>query len=590
MTARKTLSALSVLSAFCALSVFGLPAYGQGHSSTDNHPEGLVDDWSHHHAVYPRVGPLPSLLAVQNNPRAIHSWQAAARAEWRRANASRSPHNAKTGVRIDWNISLGNGSTAPGMFPAKFNFDPNAAIALANCTTDFIVFPVNVAGSSTQPNLVGFNNLYSGTGNGLCNRPPAAGTDTGKSATTLWSYNIDAAGGAVATSPALSLDGTKIAFVETNSTGPAHFHVLAWKSGDTLSTDLQNATSPVHINTFSSSAPAAGSGAATDLPLGLSGDDTLSSPFIEYGLDRAYVGNDTGTLFRIQNVFCTFPQCTGAGSPAPSLDAGFGASGAVTTGCGGKLTAPVVDGSTRNIFVACSDGKLYGFTPAGVALTNSPLTVGDGTALGGIVDAPIVDGVNGFVYVVSRSGSASLGVTAGSPVLVQATTDLSVTKTATLGTGAAFNLHAPALNNAYLSGSGTPLLYEVAGGGTTTITLYGISFNSSLQMTTGTPTNASTFFIGAFEISPLTEFFDGTEDRVFESALGNFSGNIASFNVTTSFPAAVESSATEGSGTSAIVVDNSSASSQADSIYFGVLGSVGTNPNSAVKLTQSAFK
>jgi len=588
VTARKTLSALSVLAAFCALSVLGLPAYGQKQNPTGIHPDGLVDDWSHHHAVYPRVGPLQSLLAVQNNPRAIHSWQAAARAEWRRANVSRSPHNTKNGMQIDWNISLGNGSTAAGMFPAKFNFDPNAT---ANCTTDFIVFPVNIAGSTTQANLVAFNNLYSGTGNGICNRTPVGGVDTGKSATTLWSYNIDAAGGAVATSPALSLDGTKVAFVETNSTGPAHFHVLAWKSGDTLSTDLQSTTSPVHINTFSSSTPAAGSGTATDLPLGLSGNDTLSSPFVEYGLDRAYVGNDTGTLFRIQNVFCTFSQCTGAGSPAPSLDNGFGTSGAVTTGCGGKLTAPVVDGSTRNVLVACSDGKLYGFTPAGVALTNSPLTVGDGTALGGIVDAPIVDGVNGFVYVVSRSGSASLGPAAtGNPVLVQAKTDLSLPRTATLGVGAAFNLHAPALNNSYLSGSGTPLLYEVAGGGTTTITLYGISFNGSLQMTTGTPANASTFFIGAFEISPLTEFFDGTEDRVFESALGNFSGNLASFNVTTTFPAAVESSATEGSGTSAIVVDNSSTSSQADSIYFGVLGAAGTNPNSAVKLTQSALK
>ena len=45
------------------------------------------------------------------------------------------------------------------------------------------------------------------------------GVDDGISATTIWSYNIKAAGGQVATSPALSLDGTKVAFVETGKPG-----------------------------------------------------------------------------------------------------------------------------------------------------------------------------------------------------------------------------------------------------------------------------------------------------------------------------------------------------------------------------------
>ena len=53
-----------------------------------------------------------------------------------------------------------------------------------------------------------------------------------------------AAGGLVATSPALSLDGTKVAFVETGS-GTAHFHVLAWKSGDGVAAIFQSVTSPV---------------------------------------------------------------------------------------------------------------------------------------------------------------------------------------------------------------------------------------------------------------------------------------------------------------------------------------------------------
>ena len=99
------------------------------------------------------------------------------------------------------------------MYPAKFSFDVTAA---PSCANDFVVFPIAANGSATQPNLVAFNNLYSGTagGNGICNRTPS-GTDTGVAATVYWSYNVNGIGGAVPTSPALSLDGTKVAFVES---------------------------------------------------------------------------------------------------------------------------------------------------------------------------------------------------------------------------------------------------------------------------------------------------------------------------------------------------------------------------------------
>jgi hypothetical protein len=246
------------------------------------------------------------------------------------------------------------------------------------------------------------------------------------------------------------------------------------------------------------------------------------------------------------------------------------------------LTGPVVDGSTGNVFVGCSDGKLYGFTPAGVGLTNSPLTVGDGTATGGIVDPPIVDGTNGLVYAVSGSAAG------GTSVLVQAkTADLSAKVTATLGTGGSFNLHSPAFNDAYYS-SGTSanwLLYEVTPNSSIAgITVYGIAFNGSRVMTSGTPANADNFAIGTSEISPLTEFLtSGGEDRFFESVLNP--GNLASYNITTTFPTTFEHSLSEGNGTTGIVVDNGSASNQADSIYFGVLVS-----NTAVKLTQSTLQ
>lgn len=586
MIVRKTFSTFHLaLSVFCVLSLFGLPAHGQDRDrdrdkgETVEHPNGLVQDWSHRHAVYPRVGPIQSLIAIQNDPRAIHSWQAAARSDWRRWNNLRFHHASQSSIHRDWSIPLGGGTTAPAMYPAKFGFNVNAA---PNCLSDFIVYPVNVVGGAAQPNIVGFNNLYSGTAPGpvgICNRAPVA-ADDGVSATTLWSYNVHAAGGVVATSPALSLDGTKVAFVETAPATTAHFHVLAWKTGDgRLISNLQSVTTPVTISSFSVGAPTAGSGTASDLALG-STSDTLSSPFIEYGQDTAYVGNDTGTLFRIKNVFCTFPQCTGASSPAPSLDGTWGSGGALSTGCSGKLTGPVVDGGTGNVFVGCSDGKLYGYTSAGVPLT--PLVVGNSSATGGIVDPPIVDGTNGFVYAVSGNNGTNA-------VMVQAkTSDLSLQSTATLGSGGLRSLHSPAFNDKYFSSgtSTTWLLYELAPTATG-ITVYGAGFNASRIMTSGTPANALPFAIATQEISPLTEFLTtGGEDRFFESVLNPIAGNLASFRIDLGFPAGLENTATEGSGTTGIVVDNvATGSAQANSIYFGVLVS-----NTAVKLTQGLLQ
>jgi hypothetical protein len=111
-------------------------------------------------------------------------------------------------------------------------------------------------------------------------------------------------------------------------------------------------------------------------------------------------------------------------------------------------------------------------------------------------------------------------------------------------------------------------------------------------MTAGTPplaTNQDVFGFGPVEFSPFTSFLSAAapaEDRLFESGISAFAGNLASFNISTTFPVGLPPfSATEGSGTTGIVVDNASAQNQADSLYFGVLVS-----NTAVKLTQGALQ
>jgi hypothetical protein len=589
-----------VLSVLCLLSISSLAAHAQERDRDREHPNGIVQDWSQRHAVFPRSGSIQSLIAVQNDPRAQQSWQESIRKDWHRYNRHRLFHHAPNGIHTDWSIILGGATTAKSMYPAKFTFDPGAT---PDCTTDFIVFPVaavggtSLGGASTQPNIVAFNDLYSGTApgpTGLCNSLRQSfftGTDDVTSASTFWSYNVRGAGGGgqVTTSPALSLDGTRVAFVESGS-GATRFHVLAWKGtagavgGDGAdATNAQNVLSPKTINTFTVTAPVAGSGTATDLGLG-SADDTLSSPFVDYVNDVAYVGNDSGVLFRIKNVFCTTPACTGGGSPAPSLDGTWGSGGALTTGCTGALTGPVEGGPQGNIFVGCSDGTLYGFTPAGAVLTGSPLSVGIGGATGGIVDPPLIDAVNGFVYVVSGNAGA------GAQVVVQTSTASFASKaTANLGVGS-FNVHAPAFNDAYFTGSGTALLYEVAGvTAPAGITLYGVTFGAGHAMTPGPAANVTVLPPATqFEISPLTSFFSGTEDRIFESTLGS-GASLASFNVN-SFPAGVENVILTNNGTSGIIVDNSSGLNQAASIYFGSFVAAPANSNLAMKVTQSGLQ
>src|SRR4029077_8675259 len=229
-------------------------------------------DWSTRHTLYPRYGTMAALEAAGRDPRAQFRWReqnrqvqpsriAAAQSHLRSllmfrfpapgrlpVPPGRFPNRSSSGVQRDWNISLGSGTTAAGQVPAKFSFDTSAT---PSCANDFAVFPVNANGTPTQPNLVRFNNLYSGTAGtaGICNRTATA-NDDGVSATVLWSYAIEGlANGAVPTSPSLSLDGTKVAFVESAAGSAAHSNVLAWKTGDGRVANLQSTVSPKTINT-----------------------------------------------------------------------------------------------------------------------------------------------------------------------------------------------------------------------------------------------------------------------------------------------------------------------------------------------------
>jgi hypothetical protein len=112
------------------------------------------------------------------------------------------------------------------MFPAKYGFDVNAT---PNCGNDFVVFALNVAGTTGgQANLVGLNQLYRGTG-GLCGMG---------SARVNWGYNGSTAGGKVLTSP-----GDFTGWDENRLRGKRRridrLHVLTWVAGQGTSQQLR---------------------------------------------------------------------------------------------------------------------------------------------------------------------------------------------------------------------------------------------------------------------------------------------------------------------------------------------------------------
>ncbi len=156
-------------------------------------------DWSTRHALYSRFGTMAALEAARRDPRAQFQWRQTE--QWQQIHrfpdgegqlrnlllfrfpgkwSGHLPNRGPSDLQSDWNITLGSGATAAGQFPAKFSFDTTVT---PSCTDDFVVFPVNVDGTATQPNLVAFRNLYTGTagGNGICNRA-VSGTDAGTSA------------------------------------------------------------------------------------------------------------------------------------------------------------------------------------------------------------------------------------------------------------------------------------------------------------------------------------------------------------------------------------------------------------------------
>jgi len=342
---------------------------------------GVPEDWTHHRVVFSspgtfddamRNGAIDKWSKVENEPR--YQIQQLRRRLWQRPE-SEGGHGRESLLKTDWSMDMGPGATVgTGQYPTKFTF----ATTTASCS-DWVAYNTGLAGvSAGQANIVAYSNLYDTT----CTAPNPS---------VYWSYFTGT--GKAATSPVISLDGTKIAFIENPASGAAVLRILAWQAGQGTPAAAYT-PDEVYTNTTAGS----GSNTAwntTNCPMTDSclisiafqdaDQDTSSAPFYNYSTDTLYVGDSSGKLHEFTGVF--------TGTPGE----------VVTTWpiavSGNMLTSPVYDSGSGNVYVADSGGFLYAYlaTTAAQVLTTSKLTYASGTV--GIVDSPMVDSTAGKVYV-----------------------------------------------------------------------------------------------------------------------------------------------------------------------------------------------
>lgn len=518
---------------------------------------GVPQDWTYNHIVFTREGLLRHPEVIDLEPRVMH--QAMQRLQQPKAqlNADSSFSSIAGEPQRDWNVSLNLGRVAANMFPAKYSFDPAKA---PDCANDYVVFGLSRVGGGAQANLIAFNQLYSGTSpNGLCG--------TGGPG-VLFAYNISTVtAGRILVSPALSLDGTKIAFVESgNVTGnpTSIFHVVKWATGPGNGTAANAPAVPGVGNT------------ATMTSLTFAAAlDTRSSPWIDYKTDTAYVGADDGRIYKITGVFNGTPAL--AGAPWP-----------VTISANVRASAPVLDNRLGQLMVGSQNGTLYA-----INITNGTvrsLVVGrSGGTNPGILHAPIVDVVNKTAFVISSNDGTS-------GVLVQVdTVAMAQLAKARIGlasrSGTAISIFQPALSSTYFTDPQTAVIRTCGtGAADTTPWQYAFGFTGVTMNTTPASSAQIVNSVNA-RCTPWTEFFNpnvgvGGTDFFFFGLTTECSGAATSGCV---FARNANGSLTRfdvTGGPSGVVVDNYSTAAQASSIYFGGLQA----PNLAFKLTQNGLQ
>jgi hypothetical protein len=517
-------------------------------TSPDSEAVGpLPTDWSHHHLIFSSPGTEEQSNRVQQDARyrqqlARRSRSTLPTAEQGVALASElkfgpyplRPRKTRKNNKLmrDWSENMGTGaSVGAGQYPATFS-----AGATPSCANDFVVFNTGVPGSTTQPSIIAYNNLYSGCA-------PATVPSV------LWAYNT---GGTITTSATLSANGKQLAFVQAEG-GVATLVLLTWKAS--TGTIAMPAAPTTEANGSYRGCPAPCMTTFTlikgpTVPGATAVTDTNSSPYYDYSegadADTLYVGDDTGYLHQFPGVFLgTTPTETN------NANAG-GTTGWPSRAATAPLSSPVFDSVSGNVFVTASwqqsvnsGGRLHAICvtttcgaastttgtpfvsskilgPANTGTGNTCNTPSSGNATNSTmrVDSPIIDSTAEMVYVfMGNDGTGSSAVyqfpTSQTSISLSCGTETKIGSVNT--TNPDFTVFAGAFDNVYYTsangGSPTGNLY-VCGNTTGVPALYQVPITANVMATSGTSVAAAS---GAnTSCSPLTEVFSATNsDLVF---------------------------------------------------------------------------
>lgn len=558
MTARRATLKLGTLGVLC---IFVLGVSARVSQKTPTY-KGLPQDWSSHRVIFPLNSLAKHPGLINSEPRVMLQLLRLAKAGLRPVRPVTSPALAPSTTGVDWSVSTVRGKVPFGQFPAEFTLNP----ASPSCSSDFAVFALgNTTGTTGgQATIIGFNNLYvNSSGTGFC---PLT------SPFNIFAYNTSTlTGGVIRTSPILSLDGKKIAFVESvgGATPTSVLHVLTYAVN--VGASCANGCAA-----GASVAPGVGNTAKMVTVTYANANNTRSSPWIDYNTDTIYVGANDGAVHKITGVFTTTTPTVVNGGGWP-----------VTVNNKVPLTGPVQDTVTGNIFVGDNRGILHSFsylTPG----TVSNLVVGV-TATGSLLDTPLVDAPDGVVFVTTSNNGT------GAAIVEARTSNLAKLTSVSLGNGSIGNggntiaLYDGDVDNAFFTNGPASGHMFACGTGPADFTpyLYRFPFNASVVIQ---PASSATQIVNSTtaRCSPLTGFFNsninGGTDFFFWGVTDtcvNASGCVMSVANGITFQRTAETG-----GTSGIIVDNDTTQPDTSNIYF----SNESNPLAAKQVTQSALQ
>ncbi len=511
--------------------------------------------------------------------------------------------------KIDWSVSLGAGTVQALQFPAIFTESQTTP----NCTSDYVAYALNVPGvTGGQANIVGINNLYSGTNpTGQCGTVP----------TVNWAYNGSTAGGRILIWPDINFldagvpDGSKIAYVET-TTKSAIVHILTWQAGE--GTSATSAVAPT-----ASGKCTATSSCLVSVTFSKSFPATLSGVFVDWKSDKSWTASDDGTIYEFSCTF-TCPLNTN-----PTIDWTFKLP---VAGTGGALPMPATPGFDLNyqtIDVTDSLGEVWILNEAHPSVLYGPMMIGGGgctvtnppgrtgtpspcTSNGGSYGMPDGDiedeGVFKYYFWTGNNG-----VVGASASVTQTNRDLTDPIVANIGFGSAGNtttnvdIHFPAFDHGWwIDDSATAHIYFCGTSNTdTTPFIRSIGYELAWPDMDDTSVSDSAAFgpSPGIPCTPLMELYNptinlGNSDDDHDMLVGGFmsstAGDVETIDISPAGGAADEiplNTVAYKGGTSGVTWEVINAP-QASSLYFATL-----QPNSscggtycAVKLTQEGLQ